>query len=223
MPRCTLRASAPSDANRRDNCDVAKLRATMTTAQLQSNDVAKALIDGALAAFRANKGWADKAIAQLSDDKLHVALDPNTNCIAVIMKHVAGNLLSRWTDFLTTDGEKPWRNRDDEFVDTLATRDELVACWESGWRVLFDSLEGLTSGDVARTVTIRGEPHSVPLAIQRSLAHCGYHVGQIVLIARILAGDAWTTITIPRGASADFNQKVWGKGHYQTPQQEEGQ
>src|SRR5437762_12128856 len=96
----------------------------MTTTQSESNDVARALIDGALAAFRSNKGWADKAVAQLSDDKLHLALDPNTNCIAVIMKHVAGNLLSRWTDFLTTDGEKPWRNRDDEFVDTLTTRDD---------------------------------------------------------------------------------------------------
>ena len=97
-------------------------------------EVCKALIDGALTAFRSNKGWADKAIAQLSDDRLHVALDPNTNCIAVIMKHVAGNLLSRWTEFLTTDGEKPWRDRDDEFVDTFNTRDELTAYWESGWQ-----------------------------------------------------------------------------------------
>src|SRR5215475_6244980 len=98
----------------------------MTTA---SNDVAKALIDGALTAFRSNKGWADKAVAQLPDDQLHVALDQNTNNIAVIMKHVAGNPLSRWTDFLTTDGEKPWRNRDDEFEDTFTTRDELLAYW----------------------------------------------------------------------------------------------
>ena len=192
----------------------------MTTAPPESNDVAKALIDGALAAFRSNKGWADRAVAQLSDDKLHAALDPNTNSVAAIMKHVAGNLLSRWTEFLTTDGEKPWRDRDDEFVDTFATRDELIACWESGWQRLFDALAGLTAEDVGRTVTIRGEPHSVPLAVQRSLAHCGYHVGQIILIARILAGDAWTTITIPRGASASYNQRVWGKGHYQAPNPE---
>ncbi len=184
-------------------------------------EVSKALIDGALTAFRSNKGWADKAIAQLSDDRLHVALDPNTNCIAVIMKHVAGNLLSRWTDFLTTDGEKPWRNRDDEFVDTFNTRDELTAYWDSGWQRLLDSLVDLTPDDLGKTVTIRGESHSVPLAIQRSLAHCAYHVGQIVLIARILAGDHWSTITIPRGASANFNQNVWGKGHYQTPKQED--
>ena len=115
----------------------------MATAQTESKDVAKDLIEGALAAFRSTKGWADKAVAQLPDDKLHVALDPNTNCIAVIMKHVAGNLRSRWTDFLTTDGEKPWRNRDDEFADTYIARDELIADWESGWQRLFDSLAGL--------------------------------------------------------------------------------
>ena len=186
----------------------------------ESNDSRMAVIDGALTSFRSNKGWADKAIAQLSDDQLHRSLDSHTNCIAVIMKHVAGNLLSRWTDFLTTDGEKPWRNRDDEFVDTFAIRNELIAYWESGWQRLFDSLAGLLADDLGKTVTIRGESHSVPLAIQRSLAHCGYHVGQIVLIARILAGDNWTTITIPRGGSASFNQQVWGAGHYRSPSPE---
>jgi hypothetical protein len=190
----------------------------MTT---EKNDVYKAIIDGAISSFRSNKGWIDKAIAQLSDDKLHVALDPNTNSIAVIMKHVTGNLLSRWTDFLTTDGEKPWRNRDDEFVDTFGTRDELIAYWEFGWQRLFDTLSSLTPDDLAKTITIRGEPHSVPFAIQRSLAHTAYHVGQIMLIARILAGDQWTTITIPRGASANFNQQVWGKGHYKSAPQEQ--
>jgi hypothetical protein len=194
---------------------------TMSEARIGSDDVAKSWIDGALAAFRANKGWADRAVAQLPDEKLHVPLDPETNCIAVIMKHVAGNLLSRWTDFLTTDGEKPWRDRDDEFADTFVDRDELLAYWESGWGRLFETLGGLTASDVGRTVTIRGEPHSVPLAIQRSLAHCGYHVGQIVLIARILAGDRWETITIPRGGSAGYNRRVWGGGHYQTPEPQE--
>jgi hypothetical protein len=139
----------------------------------ETNDVAKAIIDGALAAFRSNKGWADKAVAQLSDDKLHIALDANTNSIAVIMKHVAGNLLSRWTDFMTTDGEKPWRNRDDEFMDTFTVREELLAYWESGWQRLFDSLTELTPSDLSKNVTIRGESHAVPLAIQRSLAQCG--------------------------------------------------
>ncbi|MFO0816891.1 MAG: DUF1572 family protein [Pirellulales bacterium] len=178
--------------------------------------VAKSVIDGALAAFLSNKTWADKAVAQLSDEKLRVALDPNTNSVAVIMKHVAGNLRSRWTDFLTADGEKPWRNRDDEFVDNYGSRAEILADWESGWDSLFQTLRSLKPGDLSATVTIRGEPHSVPLAIQRSLAHCGYHVGQIMLIARILAGDHWSTITIARGGSSGFNQRVWGQGHYKT-------
>ena len=178
--------------------------------------LAKAIIDGALTAFRANKGWADKAVEQLPDEKLHIALDPNTNSIAVIMKHVAGNLLSRWTDFLTTDGEKPWRNRDDEFVDAFTSRSELMEFWNCGWQRLFESLRSLSAADLGKMVTIRGEPHTVPLAIQRSLAHCGYHAGQIVLISRILAGDNWTTITIPRGASASFNQRVWAAGSFRS-------
>src|SRR4029077_10239198 len=117
-------------------------------------------------------------------------------------------------DFLTTDGEKPWRNRDEEFVDSLAARDELTAYWNSGWQRLFDSLEGLSAADLCRMVTIRGEPHTVSLAIERSLAHSAYHVGQIMLISRILAGDHWTTITIPRGGSASFNQRVWAEDSY---------
>src|ERR671939_2104532 len=103
-------------------------------------DIAAAFLSATINAFAANKRLADRAVEQVPDDKLHAALDENTNSIAVIMKHVAGNLLSRWTDFLTTDGEKPWRNRDDEFVDTFTTRDELTSCWESGWQRLFDVL-----------------------------------------------------------------------------------
>jgi hypothetical protein len=177
---------------------------------------AKSFLEASLTCFRQNKAWADKAIAQLPDDKLHVALDPNTNSIAVIMKHVAGNLLSRWTEFLTTDGEKPDRNRDGEFVDTFTNRGELLAFWEAGWQRALDSIAALTPEDVTKTVVIRGEPHSVPLAIQRSLAHSAYHVGQIIQVARILAGDEWSTITIPRGGSAQFNSKVWGQGDFQS-------
>jgi len=173
------------------------------------------VIESATSAFRSNKKWADKAISQLPDDKLRVALDPNTNSIAVIMKHVAGNLLSRWTDFLTADGEKPWRDRDDEFIDTFQSRSEIEAYWEKGWKCLLDTLQSLQPNDLAKTVTIRGEPHTVPEAIHRSLAHCGYHVGQIMMTARILAGDNWKTITIPRGGSSKFNERVWGKSHYQ--------
>lgn len=164
--------------------------------------------------FQKIKTLGDKAIAQLSDAELHAKIDPESNSVAIIVRHMAGNMRSRWTDFLTTDGEKPWRNRDAEFVDTFADRAELLAWWESGWSALFQSLESLTSDDLARTVFIRGEPHTVPLALQRSLAHTCYHIGQIVMISRILAGDSWTTITIPRGGSAAFNQQAWSGPTY---------
>jgi hypothetical protein len=162
-------------------------------------------------AFEANKRLADRAVAQVPDDKLHTALDPHTNSIAVVMRHVAGNLTSRWTDFLTTDGEKPGRDRDGEFVDTFASRAELLDCWERGWSCLLAALRGLTADDLGKTVTIRGEPHSVPLAIERSLGHTCYHVGQIVQVARIHAGDNWVTLTIPRGGSGRFNTAHWGQ------------
>ena len=162
-------------------------------------------------AFEANKRLADRAVQQLPDDKLHVALDEHTNSIAAIMKHVAGNLISRWTDFLTSDGEKPWRNRDDEFVDTFRSRAELLETWERGWTALLVSLKSLTPEDLAKTVTIRGEPHCVPLALARSLGHTCYHIGQIVQLARHHAGENWTTLTIPRGGSEQFNQANWGQ------------
>lgn len=172
------------------------------------------LVASLLTVLRNNKQWADKAIAQVSDEKLRESLDPNTNSIAVIMKHLAGNLLSRWTDFLTTDGEKPWRDRDQEFLDTFGSRDEILDYWEKGWGCLFATLEGLTPEDLSKSVTIRGEPLAVPLAIHRSLAHCGYHIGQIILIARIHAGDTWEIISIPRGKSAAFNEQVWGQANF---------
>lgn len=162
-------------------------------------------------AFEANKRLADRAVEQLPDEKLHLALDENTNSIAVIMKHVAGNSLSRWTDFLTSDGEKPGRNRDDEFVDSFRGRAEIFAYWERGWSCLLQALKSLTATDLEKTVTIRGEPHSVPLAMSRSLGHTCYHVGQIVQLARHHAGDKWNTLTIPRGGSQQFNQSNWGQ------------
>lgn len=161
--------------------------------------------------FEANQKMAERAVEQVSDEGLRVALDENTNSIAVIMKHVAGNLISRWTDFLTTDGEKPDRNRDDEFIDTFSERKELLAYWERGWSTLLESLKSLTPDDLEKTVYIRGEAHTVPLAIQRSLGHTCYHVGQILQVARVQAGDNWNTLTIPRGQSEEFNQKHWGE------------
>jgi hypothetical protein len=174
-------------------------------------DIAADFMAATINAFEANKRLADRAIDQVPDDKLHTALDANTNSIAVIMKHVAGNLASRWTDFLTTDGEKPWRNRDDEFVDSFRNRAEVLECWERGWRCLLGALTSLKGEDLAKTVLIRGEPHSVPLALQRSFGHTCYHIGQIVQVARIHAGDKWNTLTIPRGGSEKFNKANWGQ------------
>ncbi len=174
-------------------------------------DIAAEFLAAAINAFEANKRLAERAVEQVPDDKLHVALDAHTNSIAVIMKHVAGNLSSRWTDFLTTDGEKPWRHRDDEFVDTFGSRAELLQAWERGWACLFTALKGLEREDLEKTAVIRGEPHSVPLALQRSLGHTCYHIGQIVQLARIHAGEQWNTLTIPRGASEQFNKAHWGQ------------
>ena len=174
-------------------------------------DTAAEFLAATINAFEANKRLADRAVEQVSDEKLHLALDDHTNSIAVIMKHVAGNLTSRWTDFLTSDGEKPERNRDDEFVDSFASRAEVIGCWERGWAVLRGALGDLQPADVAKTVTIRGEPHSVPLAMSRSLGHTCYHVGQIVQLARHHAGEQWNTLTIPRGGSEQFNRTNWGQ------------
>src|SRR5687767_4957617 len=174
-------------------------------------DIAAEFLSATINAFEANKRLADRAVAQVADDKLHVALDASTNSIAVIMKHVAGNLISRWTDFLTTDGEKPWRNRDDEFVDSFGSKGDLLAYWERGWTCLLRTLKSLTAEDLAKTIFIRGEPHSVPLALQRSLGHTCYHIGQIVQVARIHAGNNWKTLTIPRGESEHFNKQNWGQ------------
>jgi hypothetical protein len=168
-------------------------------------------ISATINAFEANKRLADRAVAQVPDDKLHVALDENTNSIAVIMKHVAGNLISRWTDFLSSDGEKPWRNRDDEFVDSFRNRAELLEFWERGWACLLETLKNPKPEDLGKTVPIRGQPHSVRLALQRSLGHTCYHIGQVVQVARIHAGDRWKTLTIPRGGSEQFNKEHWGQ------------
>jgi hypothetical protein len=174
-------------------------------------DVASEFLSAVANAFEANKKLADRAVAQVPDDKLHVPLDANTNSVAVIMKHVAGNLISRWTDFLTTDGEKPWRNRDDEFVDSLHSRGEMLAYWEKGWACLLAAVRTLTPKDLEKTVTIRGDAHTVPLALSRSLGHTCYHIGQIVQVCRIHAGDKWDTLTIPRKGSEQFNKAHWGQ------------
>lgn len=175
-----------------------------------SETVTNEYLAAILNTFQANKRYADRAIEQVDDDNLHIALGETGNSIAVIMKHIAGNLISRWTDFLTTDGEKPTRHRDTEFVDTFTSRAEVLDFWERGWACLFDTLNDLSDEDLEKTVTIRGVPHSVPLALARSLGHTCYHIGQIVEIARFHAGEAWTTLSVPRGQSEQYNRENWG-------------
>jgi len=165
-------------------------------------------IEDSLSLFRYYKRLAERAMEQVSDEQLFAAIDTEANSIAVIVKHMSGNMLSRWTDFLTTDGENPTRDRDSEFVEPPATRKELMALWEDGWSRLFAAIEPLTEADLGRTVTIRGEAHSVMQAINRQLAHYPYHVGQIVLLAKHFACDHWQSLSVPRNKSAEFNRKV---------------
>jgi uncharacterized protein DUF1572 len=160
--------------------------------------------------FHYSKKLVERALAQCPDEGLFTALDEESNSIAIIVKHLAGNMRSRWTDFLTTDGEKPDRNRDTEFETPPKTRAELLGLWESGWKYVFDALEPLNDADMSRTVTIRTEPHSVMQAINRQVAHYSYHLGQITFLAKHFASKAgqWTAVTIPRKKSGEFNTKV---------------
>ena len=155
-------------------------------------------LEDSLAVFRSYKNLAERAMDQVSDDQLFAALDSEMNSIAIIVKHMVGNMKSRWTDFLTSDGEKPDRNRDTEFENPPATRAELLASWERGWQYVFSALEPLSDADLGRTITIRGEAHSVMQAINRQVAHYANHVGQIILLAKHFAAERWTSLTIPR-------------------------
>jgi Protein of unknown function (DUF1572) len=165
-------------------------------------------ITDAARVFRMYKRLGEGALAQISDEALTIALDSESNSIAIIVKHLTGNMRSRWTDFLTTDGEKPDRNRDAEFRSPATTRVELMAQWEAGWKCVFDALAPLTDADLGRTVSIRNQLHSVTQAVNRQLAHYSYHVGQIVFLAKHLASDHWTSLSIPRGKSREINSRM---------------
>jgi len=165
-------------------------------------------LDETIKELRKLKDLADKAVAQTNEADFFATLDPESNSIAVIVKHMAGNMRSRWTDFLASDGEKPDRNRDGEFViEVRDSREGLLKRWEVGWRCLFEAVTPLKPGDLDRAVTIRGKPHSVLQAINRQLSHYAYHVGQIVYVARLLKTDGWKWITIPPGQSKQHAKK----------------
>jgi hypothetical protein len=171
--------------------------------------VGKAYLDEALRSLRGHKRLAEGAMAQVTDEEFFRQLDPEANSIAILAKHMAGNMRSRFTDFLTSDGEKPDRNRDREFLlDAGTTRAEVMRWWEAGWACVFAAVEPLPTEDLARTVTIRGEPHSVLMAIHRQVAHYAYHVGQIVLLAKHMRGAEWKSLSVPRGKSEEFNARM---------------
>ncbi len=165
-------------------------------------------LEDSLSLFCYYKKLAEAAMAQVTDEQLFAVLDPEMNSIAVIVKHLSGNMRSRWTDFLTGDGEKPSRDRDAEFVEPPSGREEMMGMWESGWTCVFSALEPLSSEDMTRTVLIRGEEHSVMQAVSRQIAHYAYHCGQIVFLAKHFQYSHWKSPTIPRGQSAHFNQQV---------------
>ena len=165
-------------------------------------------LEDSVSLFRHYKKLAEGAMEQVSDDELFQALDEEMNSIAIIAKHMAGNMRLRWTDFLTSDGEKPNRNRDSEFVEPPSTRTGLTKIWNDGWDHVFEALEPLSDADMERKITIRGEPHSVMQAINRQIAHYAYHVGQIVFLAKHFKGDAWKSLSVPKNKSGEFNNKV---------------
>jgi uncharacterized damage-inducible protein DinB len=171
--------------------------------------LAEHFLEDALAVFRKYKKLAEEAMAQLGDEEFFAQIDAEANSVAIIVKHLAGNMRSRWTDFLTTDGEKPDRERDAEFrLDAGTTREEVTRWWEAGWRCVFAAVEPLAPSDLTRTVTIRGEPHTVVKAINRQLTHYTYHVGQIVLLAKHFRSKEWRSLSIAPGRSEAFNQSM---------------
>ncbi|MBW7473740.1 DUF1572 domain-containing protein [Paenibacillus oenotherae] len=174
----------------------------------KDNQLAKQVLFLSIRDFQGLKSLGDRAISQLSADELHWSPMPDSNSIAIIINHLSGNMISRWTDFLTTDGEKENRNRDTEFENDDASQAELLRRWELGWHTLLSTLQDLQPEDLLATVYIRGEAHSVLQAIHRQIAHYGYHVGQIVYIAKACRSEHWETLSIKKGESADFNARM---------------
>jgi len=176
---------------------------------MSSEAIIQNYFEDVISSFRGAKKLADKAIAQVKDEEFFVTLDEEANSVAVIMKHMAGNMFSRWTDFLTSDGEKPDRNRDMEFViEANTTKADVLDYWERGWACVFAAVEPLTLADFQKTVTIRGEKHTIVQALNRQMTHYAYHIGQIVFLAKHFRSTQWNSLSIPRNKSAEFNTKM---------------
>ncbi len=171
-----------------------------------TNQIIENYLADAVESFRNYKKLADKSIEQVSGDEFFRLIDAESNSIAVIVKHISGNLRSRWSDFLTSDGEKPDRNRDDEFVSDNDTRENLLESWEKNWQILFDSIEPLTVEDFAKTITIRGQKYTICEAINRQSMHYAYHIGQIAFLAKHFRSENWQTLSVKKNKSNEFNQ-----------------
>ncbi len=176
-----------------------------------ADELGKAYLDEVRRGLRGYKRLAEAAIAQLSQEELFRQIDPEANSVAVLMKHISGNMRSRFTDFLTSDGEKPGRHRDQEFIQENLTREDLMRTWETEWQRLFTTLESLQPEDVGRTITIRGEEHTVLQALNRALLHYTQHIGQIVFLAKHIRGAEWKSLSIPRGKSEEYKTSSPGK------------
>jgi Protein of unknown function (DUF1572) len=176
---------------------------------MSGQSIGEHYLEDALHRFRYYKELAERAFEQIDDADLFRTIDDESNSIAVNMKHMAGNMLSRWTDLLTTDGEKPERDRDMEFVMLPeTTKADMVSYWDRGWKCVFDAVQALTPDDLMRTFTIRGQNHSVVQAINRQIAHYAYHVGQIVYLAKHFSGNNWQSLSVPKNKSAEFNARA---------------
>jgi hypothetical protein len=177
-----------------------------------SDAIVRHYLEDSILQFRKMKQLAEKAMSQISDEEFFALLDEESNSIALTVKHISGNLRSRWTAFLTTDGEKDWRNRDTEFHLTANdSRESLMQAWEAGWQILFEALEPLRIADFDKKITIRGEPHSIVQAINRQLTHYSYHIGQIVFLAKHLKSAEWKTLSVARNRSEEFRQEMLNK------------
>ena len=167
--------------------------------------------------FQYYKSLGERTFEVLSDEELHLEPATDANSISIIVKHLWGNMLSRWTNFLTEDGEKDWRDRDDEFESTIKSREELVVKWEEGWNCLFEAIGNLKESDLEKTVYIRNEGHSVIDAIHRQLAHYSYHIGQIVYLGKLIKGEEWQSLSIPKGLSNNYNAQKFSSRKRESP------